>query len=347
MLIGPYSVGLGDQYPTPIDHSNQMFGVEIQANVIESILTGNYKREVPKLPQLGIVFTLTFAVLFLALCWPFLISAALCIILAVADIFVCRGLYTMGYVLHPLWFSGAMAVIFILMIIAHYYSTLKQRQHVTSTLERYVAPNIVKELMKEGADSWGLGGKLCDIAVLFVDIRGFTTMSEKKQPEEIVAILNRYLTMTSNCIEQNEGTLDKFIGDATMAFWGAPLPQENAVYLAAKTALDIVEGAKKLSEELVKEGKEELRVGVGVHFGPAVVGNMGSEKHMDYTAVGDTVNTASRLESNAPGNVIYISRAVAEKLGDKARIERLAHPLKLKGKADDFEVDILLSLDGE
>ena len=172
-------------------------------------------------------------------------------------------------------------------------------------------------------------------------------MSEKKQPEEIVAILNRYLTMTSSCIEQNEGTLDKFIGDATMAFWGAPLPQENAVYLAAKTALDIVEGAKKLSEELVKEGKEELRVGVGVHFGPAVVGNMGSEKHMDYTAVGDTVNTASRLESNAPGNVIYISRAVAEKLGDKARIERLAHPLKLKGKADDFEVDILLSLDGE
>ncbi len=347
VLIGPYSVGLGDQYPTPIDHSNQMFGVEIQANVIESILTGNYKREVPKLLQLGIVFALTFAVLFLALCWPFLISAALCIILAVADIFVCRGLYTMGYVLHPLWFSGAMAVIFILMIIAHYYSTLKQRQHVTSTLERYVAPNIVKELMKEGADSWGLGGKLCDIAVLFVDIRGFTTMSEKKQPEEIVAILNRYLTMTSNCIEQNEGTLDKFIGDATMAFWGAPLPQENAVYLAAKTALDIVEGAKKLSEELVKEGKEELRVGVGVHFGPAVVGNMGSEKHMDYTAVGDTVNTASRLESNAPGNVIYISRAVAEKLGDKARIERLAHPLKLKGKADDFEVDILLSLDGE
>ncbi len=347
VLIGPYSVGLGDLFSTPIDHGTQMYGVEIQANVIESILTGNYKREVKDTPQLGILFVLTFGVLFLALCWPFLLSAALCISLAVANAFVCRGFYTLGYVLHPLWFSGAMAVTFILMILAHFYSSLLQRQRVTSTLERYVAPNIVKELMKEGADSWGLGGKLCDIAVLFVDIRGFTTMSEKKQPEEIVAILNRYLTMTSNCIEQNEGTLDKFIGDATMAFWGAPLPQENAVYLAAKTALEIVEGAKKLSEELVKEGQEELRVGVGVHYGPAVVGNMGSEKHMDYTAVGDTVNTASRLESNAPGNVIYISRAVAEKLGDKARIERLAHPLKLKGKADDFEVDILLSLDGE
>ena len=347
VLIGVYSVGLGDDFLTPIDHGQRMYGVEIQANEIESILTGNYKQEVSDRIQLAVLFILTFAVLFLALCWPFLLSAVLCISLAVANTFVCRGFYSLGYVIHPLWFSGAMAVTFIFMVLAHYYTSLVQRQKVTSTLERYVAPNIVKELLKEGAESWGLGGKLCEIAVLFVDIRGFTTMSEKKQPEEIVAMLNRYLTMTSNCIEQNEGTLDKFIGDATMAFWGAPLPQENAVYLAAKTALDIVEGAKKLSEELVKEGKEEIHVGVGVHFGPAVVGNMGSEKHMDYTAVGDTVNTASRLESNAPADVIYISRAVAEKLGDKARIERLEKPLKLKGKADDFEVDILLSLDGE
>ena len=147
---------------------------------------------------------------------------------------------------------------FIYGLALHYILEKAKKQKVLSAFQKYVAPQIVEEISKKGDFNIKLGGENRDIAVLFVDIRGFTTMSEKKQPEEIVAILNRYLTMTSNCIEQNEGTLDKFIGDATMAFWGAPLPQENAVYLAAKTALDIVEGAKKLSEELVKEGKEEL-----------------------------------------------------------------------------------------
>ena len=122
-----------------------------------------------------------------------------------------------------------------------------------------------------------------DIAVLFVDVRGFTTMSERLKPETVVHILNRYLTMASDCVEKNKGTLDKFVGDAMMAFWGAPLLQEDAVFNAVKTAVDIIEGAKRVSDELKDEIGEELRVGVGVHFGPAIVGNMGAEKHMDYT----------------------------------------------------------------
>ena len=144
--------------------------------------------------------------------------------------------------------------------------------------------------------------------------------------------------MTSSCIENNQGTLDKFVGDATMAFWGAPLPVEDPVYLAAKTALDIVEGAKALSEQLKEEINEELNVGVGVHFGPAVVGNMGSVKHMDYTAIGDTVNTSARLEANAPGGTVYISRAVADRLEGRMSFESLGDSVKLKGKAEGFEV---------
>lgn len=163
-------------------------------------------------------------------------------------------------------------------------------------------------------------------------------MSERLSPEEVVNILNQYLSMTSSCIEKNRGTLDKFVGDATMAFWGAPLPEEDPVYLAAKTALDIVDGAEALNKKLKEEINEELHVGVGVHFGPAVVGNMGSEKRMDYTAIGDTVNTAARLEANAPGGMVYISRAVAEKLGDRMKYESLGDTIKLKGKAEGFEV---------
>ena len=129
-----------------------------------------------------------------------------------------------------------------------------------------------------------------------------------------------------------------------MAFWGAPLPEEDSVYLAAKTALDIVEGAKALSAQLKEEINEELNVGVGIHYGPAVVGNMGSLKHMDYTAIGDTVNTAARLEANAPGGTVYISRAVAEELKGRMRFTSLGASIKLKGKADGFEV---LKLEGK
>ncbi|MBR6452526.1 MAG: adenylate/guanylate cyclase domain-containing protein, partial [Lachnospiraceae bacterium] len=127
-------------------------------------------------------------------------------------------------------------------------------------------------------------------------------------------------------------------GDAMMAFWGAPLPQDDAVYNAVKTAQDIVKGAKRVSDELKDEIGEELRVGVGVHFGPAVVGNMGAEKHMDYTAIGDTVNTAARLEANAPSGTVYISRAVADALGERISYTSLGGTVRLKGKAEGFEV---------
>ncbi|MCR5748494.1 MAG: adenylate/guanylate cyclase domain-containing protein [Lachnospiraceae bacterium] len=213
-----------------------------------------------------------------------------------------------------------------------------EKQKVTKTFERYVAPEIVSEILKEGTDNLSLGGKLCDIAVLFVDVRGFTTMSERMSPEQVVHILNKYLTMASGCVEKNKGTLDKFVGDAMMAFWGAPLPQDDAVYNAVKTAWDIVEGAARVSDELKDEIGEELRVGVGVHYGPAVVGNMGADRHIDYTAISDTVNTEARLEANAPGGTVYISRSVADALGDRISYTSLGGTIRLKGKAEGFEV---------
>ena len=148
--------------------------------------------------------------------------------------------------------------------------------------------------------------------------------------------------MTSACVERHQGTLDKFVGDATMAFWGAPIEDDDPVYHAALTALDIVKGADELSVKLKAEVNEELHVGVGVHYGPAVVGNMGSERRMDYTAIGDTVNTSARLEANAPGGTIYVSRAVVDALKGRMKYEPLEKPIKLKGKADGFEILRLL-----
>ena len=342
VLIGPYAAALQDAYFTPISPSEQMYGVEVQANVIQSLLEGNYKREAADGPQLAALFLLSFAamVLFLKGRPSRTVWAALG--MAAAGLGAAALLYAMGWVTHALWYTAAAALLYVLAVAWHYARAALERQRVTHTFERYVAPEIVREILKEGTDSLKLGGSLRQIAVLFVDIRGFTAMSERLAPEKVVFILNQYLTMASACVEKHGGTLDKFVGDAAMAFWGAPLPIDDPVYAAAKTAMDILQGARDLSARLKDEAGEELRVGVGVHWGPAVVGNMGSLRRMDYTAIGDTVNTAARLESNAPGGVVYISRAAADALGSRARVTSLGSKVPLKGKAA-FEV---LTLDG-
>ena len=338
VLIGPYAAGLQDAYLTPIDRAQQMYGVEIQANAVECILSGNYKSEAGRFPQALVLF-----IVCALLMWIFLkLSVAKAGILAAAALALSIGaaylLYQAGIVVHPLWIPFGTALLYVGSVASHYVQAALERVRVTRTFERYVAPEVVQEILREGTDSLGLGGKAVEIAVLFVDIRGFTTMSERLQPEQVVYILNRYLTMTSSCVEKNHGTLDKFVGDCTMAFWGAPFTMDDPVYHACRTAMDIVQGAEELSAKLEAETGETLRCGVGVNYGPAVVGNIGSEKHMDYTAIGDTVNTAARLEANAPGGMVYISRVVADMLGDRAKTTSLGGSIRLKGKKEGFEV---------
>ena len=284
----------------------------------------------------------------LALIW-FLdrrVAAALLGALAVSAGWVglCAVLYRAGWVLHVLWVPLAIAVLFIGSVAANYIRAQKEKRRVTDTFGRYVDPAILKELLVQGGAAEDLGGKMFDIAVLFVDIRGFTTMSEALPPTTVVEILNRYLTLTTECIMRYQGTLDKFVGDCTMAFWNAPLPQEDAVYLACCAAMDMVEGSKALGEELEAKYGRTVSFGVGVHVGPAVVGNIGAPQRMDYTAIGDTVNTSARLEANAPGGKVLISRAVADALGDRAETTSLGGSIKLKGKAEGFETLTLDSL---
>ena len=343
VFIGPYTVGLQDSYFTSIARAEYMYGVEYQANVVQALLDGNYKREVNKTPQAIALFIIAFVAFFIFQRVKVKTASLTAVLLILASVGASFLLYNVkisgtGHVIRPLWIPVSILALYVVSIGIYYVRTLIEKQRVTKTFERYVAPEIVSEILKEGIENLSLGGKTCDIAVLFVDVRGFTTMSERLTPEKVVFILNKYLTMASDCVERNKGTLDKFVGDAMMAFWGAPIPQDDAIYNAVKTAKEIVEGAKRVSDELKAEIGEELRVGVGVNFGPAVVGNMGAQKHMDYTAIGDTVNTAASLEANAPGGKVYISRAVYDALKDRITATSLGATIKLKGKADGFEV---------
>lgn len=345
VLIGPYAAGLQDQYVTSISHAAPMYGVEIQANAIQALLEGNYKQEVPERLQLTLLFAFMFLSALLLKRRRLLPCTALWALLCAGGVGGAKAAYGAGLVFHVLWLPLGVTAVFAGAVGTGYMRTALEKRRITSTFKRYVAPEIVDEILKQGAQNLELGGRLCQIAVLFVDIRGFTSMSEVLTPPQVVEVLNRYLSLTASCIMDNGGTLDKFIGDATMAFWGAPLPDEDYVMNAVRAALDMRAGADELGRELEERFGRSVSFGIGIHAGPAVVGNIGASSRMDYTAIGDTVNTASRLESNAPGGSIYISRAVASALGDRILTSSLGQ-IRLKGKAEGFEVLLLEGIAG-
>lgn len=345
VLIGPYSSGLQDSYITSIDHAQQMYGVEYQANALEALLSENYKQEINQIIQLVITFFIFFVSYNLFWKQKVQLSTIIWGIICCGWILLCKFSYENGWILSVLYIPVGVTILYIGCLAANYIQASLERQRITQTFRRYVAPEIVSELLNLKTNDLQLGGKLTDVAVLFVDIRGFTSMSEILEPSQVVEILNQYLTLTTNCVMNNHGTLDKFVGDCTMALWNTPLPQENYCLLACQAAIEMVNGAKDLSDKLLHEYGHTVSFGIGIHTGPAVVGNIGAPMRMDYTAIGDTVNIAARLEANAPGGKIYISRSVADALEGQIKVTSIDR-ITLKGKKEPFEVltlDALLS----
>ena len=199
-------------------------------------------------------------------------------------------------------------------------------------LERMVSPAVLDQI---NPDSLQIGGQQRDITILFADIRGFTSFSEKKSPEALVAVLNRYLAAGAEAVLAQEGTVDKFLGDAVMAWFNAPLPQPDHTLRAVRAALGLRSAIEKLHAELPPEA--QLSFGVGIHYGEAVLGWIGTEKRLEYTAIGDSVNTARRIQENAARNQILISKEAYERV--KEQVEATPYtPLRVKGKGEPVEV---------
>ena len=178
---------------------------------------------------------------------------------------------------------------------------LKERDRIKSTFKRYVAPDVVEYLL-ENPEANQVGGQRRRLTMLFSDLAGFTSISEAREPEEVVQVLNRYLGMVSENLVKRGGTLDKYMGDGVMAFWGAPIPREHDALGACLAALDHIAVVNMLNAELADSGMAELKVRVGLHKGDVIVGNIGGEQSQDYTVIGDAVNLAARLE---PVNKVY------------------------------------------
>lgn len=334
VLVGAYAGGMMDAYFVPVDRSAQMYGVEIHANVIQAVLEKKTLSAVPAALD-GVLAAAVVCALFL-FCSKLNITKTLllCFGTAVARLALGAVLFRMGYTWDHLTVPVMSLLIAAGYILLHYYRAHRARQDIERAFSKYVAPQIVSEIARNGTYELKLGGENRDIAVLFVDIRGFTPLSESLTPEQVVDILNGYLALTTRCIFRHGGTLDKFIGDATMAVFNAPFDTEDYEMRAVKTAWDIVCGGSAVADECVARYQKTVGFGVGVNCGAAVVGNIGCDFRMDYTAIGDTVNTAARLEANAPAGMIYISDAVYQRLeGRVTAVEVGEIPLKGKSKS--------------
>lgn len=332
VLVGAYAAGMQDNFKVPNGYSRQMYGVEIHANILQAFMQNRFS--INGNPYVyGILLGIVCALLhFVFKRAKILISTILLFAAIAAELCVGIILNNNGITISLIYMPIVLIVSYIYCLAIGYILEKIKRKKVLNAFKKYVAPEIVEEISKKGDFKIKLGGENRDIAVLFVDIRGFTTMSEVLEPEQVVEILNNYLNLTTNAIFKNKGTLDKFVGDATMAVFNSPFDLEDYVYKAVCAAMDIVAGGAALEDELMKKFGRSVGFGVGVNCGPAVVGNVGCDFRMDFTAIGDTVNTAARLEANAKKGQVLISDEVYERIKDRIEVEEIGE-IPLKGKS--------------
>lgn len=331
VFVGAYDPEMQDNFSVPNGGSSNMNGVEIHANIFQSYMQGRFA--VNGNPYLlGLVTALIAMLLHLLFrklkIWQ---SVILLVVSVCAEVAILVAVNNNGYSYSVIYFPLVIFLSFIYSLGINYLLESRKKKKVLNAFRKYVAPQIVEEIAKKGDFEIKVGGENRDIAVLFVDIRGFTTMSEALEPEQVVEILNEYLTLTTKSIFDNSGTLDKFVGDATMAVFNSPFDLEDYEYKAVCAAMDIVRGGEAIEEKFQKRFGRSVGFGVGVNCGPAVVGNVGCEFRMDFTAIGDTVNTAARLEANAKKGQVLISDVLYERLKDRLEVEDVGE-IPLKGK---------------
>lgn len=337
VFVGSSAPGLLDMRAMPFDSFYP--GMETHAAVVDTILSGR----AIAFPAWGVFAQAAGIVLSALLCGVLfgLARPALYVPAAVA-LTACilgasYGLFQSGVYVSPLYtlltiVLSAGGILCLRFLMEEHKKRVLQR-----AFGRYVAPEVVARILSRGNDA--LVGEKREVTILFTDIRGFTTLSEKLAPEQVVEILNRYFTPMTALIRQNQGTLDKFIGDALMAFWNAPLDVPGHPALAVDTALAVQENLVRLNDELERDFGVRLAMGAGLHVGDVFVGNMGSQDLLDYTIIGDNVNLTSRLEglTGAYGVPVIVSGAVREACGE-AFAFTLIDSVTVKGKS--LPVDI-------
>ncbi len=339
VFVGSFSEFSLDQFLTPyygfLFDNEPMRGVEVHANAFLTISQDNYIR----------ILSRASVLLFIA-CLAFLTVGMTSRFGLVGDLLFVGptlvAIWTAGYICfsgYNTWIPAASLSLTVILsyIATSVYSGLtekKERRRITNIFGQYVDERVVKQLI-ENPEMSKIGGENREVTILFSDLKGFTKLSERLGAEKTVKLMNVYLTEMTDIIRHNEGTIDKFIGDSIMAFWGAPLPNPEAPYLACRSALQMQTRLDEMKSRWSEFGDVEVKQRIGINTGVCIIGNMGSERKTNYTAIGDAVNLASRLEgvNKRYGTSILISEYTCTHVAHRFALREI-EPVVVQGKTE-------------
>lgn len=339
VLIGTSAAGLFDLRATPFD---SIFpGVEVHANIIDNILMQDfiYKASWLDGANILIIFVLSIIVVMLTTYTTFWANPIIFLSFSISYLFLVYNLlFDYGIVLNILFPIATVLIASIMTTLFDYFYNIKKEEAIKAKFASKVSKNVMDDILKN-IDKNEFSAKSKEVTIFFSDIRGFTNISEKLDAKELISFLNRYMQPMSEIIIKYQGTIDKFIGDAIMAYWNAPIDIKNHCDLALKASIEQLEVLEKLNVELQKENLPKIDIGIGLNTGTVIVGEMGSSLRSDYTVIGDTINLGSRVESLCKyyDSKLNISNFTKDKLQEKY-IFRFLDLVKVKGKNEPVEI---------
>jgi adenylate cyclase len=344
LFVGATALGIYDMRITP--YSNNTPGVEINAVVADGVASGSFRTRGPAEGLIDLVSIIVLGGVTCLVTWRLrhAVSLPLVCVMACSWVALACGTFVAGR-----WVSIVYPVLSILVTYAvtaylRFFIVDRQARDIRAMFSSYVSKRVVDELVKN-PEMARIGGESRELTILFADVKNYTTYSESRSPAEVVRILNDYLAAMTDIIIRHDGTLDKFLGDGILAYWNAPLPQQDHVELAARCALEMMAAMGPLQEKWRRAGDEPLTWGIGINTGEVIVGNMGAVgKKMEYTAIGDNVNLTYRIQDKSrDAGCAVVTRAFRDRVDHLAVTEPLGE-IMVKGKKLPIEVFALTGL---
>lgn len=335
VVVNAVATGIGDIGPTPLERDYPLGA--IHANILNTVLTENFLKEVGTLPNVSMMLFLACLPGLLSLRWrmPVVTGLTGMVVLAylMASFLLFKYAGQVMWIVRPILSTG----LGYLTVTVYRYSMEEQElRRLRIAFERYLSPQILKQVVTH-PEAVSLGGARKELTILFSDIKGFTSLSEKADPEDVIGLLNRYFDEMTEVVFQYGGTVDKFMGDGLMAFYGDPMPCEDHALRAVKSAIEMQKRVGAMKDWLNGKGFPPIQIRIGISTGYVTVGNVGSKRRMEYTALGRYVNLAKRLESKAEPGGILVSHRTYWMVKDVIPVEPLGN-LEVKGFEEPVEV---------
>ena len=333
-IIGSTASGLGDSFWTPL--GAKLNGVEIHASAINTILSGKFIKSAPPATTLACILILSLLCGLIVVRFQPLLATLLALLLGLAYVMVVAACFEGGLMLNPFYPSLGILSSFISMSLYNVVLERSQRNDVERTFGRYVSPSVSSRILTVlDRGELNLDGEEQEITVAFADVRGFTEIAHSIEARELVAILNKYLAVIIQAVTKYQGIINKFNGDGVMAIWNAPTTCKQHPLMAIKAAMEAQNGIKELQQR--EPSLLKMNFGIGINTGSAVCGNLGCEDRLEYSAIGTTVNSASRITGAAPGGTILISDDTYKLVRDYVDAKSLGEVM-VKGEKESFRL---------